>query len=49
MVPAPLLTMICAGYEKGGKDSCQGDSAGPMMCGNQLYVVVSFRHGCAET
>ncbi|KAB7504845.1 Serine protease nudel, partial [Armadillidium nasatum] len=24
--------VICAGHEKGRKDSCQGDSGGPMMC-----------------
>merc|ERR1712179_881464 len=34
-------SMICAGLEKGGKDSCQGDSGGPFMCGNQLSGVVS--------
>jgi secreted trypsin-like serine protease len=22
--------MLCAGYEKGEKDSCQGDSGGPL-------------------
>ena len=44
--------MICAGFEKGGKDSCQGDSGGPMVCmeNNKPVItgVVSFGDGCAK-
>jgi len=44
--------MLCAGLERGGKDTCQGDSGGPLMIRNSENVVtlagvVSFGKGCA--
>lgn len=43
---------LCAGYALGGRDSCVGDSGGPMMVtfeGELQQVgVVSFGYGCAE-
>jgi len=43
---------ICAGLPQGGKDSCLGDSGGPLMTqqnGEYRQVgVVSFGRGCAE-
>ncbi|XP_055308748.1 trypsin-7-like [Sitodiplosis mosellana] len=45
--------MICAGYDEGGKDSCQNDSGGPLSIKIEndtasLIGVVSFGNGCAK-
>ena len=42
------ITMICAGAA--GVDSCQGDTGGPMTCGdNEEHCgIVSWGIGCAQ-
>ncbi|XP_042143985.1 trypsin-7-like [Ixodes scapularis] len=46
-------TMVCAGYEEGGRATCIGDSGGPLVCPREdgRYVLAgstSFGAECAE-
>jgi trypsin len=36
---------ICAGTT--GKDFCQGDNGGPLVCDNSLAGIISFGYGCS--
>jgi trypsin len=42
--------MFCAGLDAGGKDSCNGDSGGPIIntSSKVLLGAVSWGYGCAD-
>lgn len=48
--------VLCAGYERGGHNTCKGDSGGPLMYpfikdGEFIYYqigIVSWSYGCAQ-
>ncbi|KAL0125731.1 hypothetical protein PUN28_004650 [Cardiocondyla obscurior] len=38
---------LCAGLLEGGRDSCRGDSGGPLLCNGTQVGIVSWGEGCA--
>lgn len=46
--PAEILSShICAGFQQGGVDSCQGDSGGALISNSKQIGIVSWGEGCA--
>ena len=46
-----MTTKVCAGYADGGKDTCSGDSGGPLLSNATVPVLVgitSYGKGCAR-
>uniref|UniRef100_Q2PQJ3 Thrombin-like enzyme BjussuSP-1 n=1 Tax=Bothrops jararacussu TaxID=8726 RepID=VSP1_BOTJR len=45
----PAKTTLCAGVLEGGKDTCVGDSGGPLICNGQFQGIVSYgAHSCGQ-
>ncbi|XP_043544524.1 granzyme A-like [Chiloscyllium plagiosum] len=46
----PVVTkdMICVGDSKAQRDSCNGDSGGPLICNKKYKGIVSYGRGCAD-
>ncbi|XP_078531203.1 granzyme A-like [Lissotriton helveticus] len=42
--PIITINMLCAGDKQGGKDTCRGDSGGPLICNRELRGITSFGH-----
>uniref|UniRef100_A0A182Q2D3 trypsin n=1 Tax=Anopheles farauti TaxID=69004 RepID=A0A182Q2D3_9DIPT len=40
--------MLCAGYAEGGRDACEGDSGGPLLCRGIQAGITSWGVGCAK-
>ncbi|XP_038646826.1 granzyme K-like [Scyliorhinus canicula] len=46
--PAITDDVLCAGDQEEGRDSCFGDSGGPLLCNGKFNGIVSFGCGCGK-